>query len=123
MEFEYKGKLYNQAQMLEMMNSKDEKIRKETSKIFGKRLEKDGKLFAYITNRKYVFQSRGKVGQEMAKFYLSRVGTLGMDMFLMYLLVTMGGIQDGIAKVFVQVFVIVANYILGKLLVFKEGNK
>lgn len=80
-------------------------------------------LFAYVTNRKYVFKSHGKVGQEMAKFYLSRVGTLGMDMFLMYLLVTMGGIQDGIAKVFVQVFVIVANYILGKLLVFKEGNK
>ena len=54
-------------------------------------------LFAYVTNRKYVFQSRGKVGQEMAKFYLSRVGTLGMDMFLMYLLVTVGSIQDGIA--------------------------
>ena len=80
-------------------------------------------LFAYVTNRRYVFQSRGKVGQEMAKFYLSRVGTLGMDMFLMYLLVTMGGIQDGIAKVFVQVFVIVANYILGKLLVFKGECK
>ena len=80
-------------------------------------------LFAYVTNRKHVFQSRGKVGQEMAKFYLSRVGTLGIDMFLMYLLVTAGCIQDGIAKVIVQVFVIVANYILGKLLVFKGECK
>lgn len=80
-------------------------------------------LFAYITNRKYVFQSHGKVGQEMAKFYLSRVGTLGADMLLMYLLVTVGGIQDGIAKVIVQVIVIIANYILGKLLVFKGECK
>ncbi len=80
-------------------------------------------LFAYITNRRYVFQSYGKVAQEMLKFYLSRVGTLGVDMLLMYLLVTVGGVQDGIAKVVVQVIVIVANYILGKLLVFKEENK
>lgn len=50
MEFVYNGKTYNEAQMLEMMNGKDEKVRKETSKIFGKTLEKQGKLFAYITN-------------------------------------------------------------------------
>ncbi len=80
-------------------------------------------LFAYVTNRRYVFQSQGEVGQEMIKFYLSRIGTLGMDMFLMYLLVTVGSIRDGIAKVIVQLFVIVANYILGKLLVFKEEYK
>ena len=80
-------------------------------------------LFAYVTNRRYVFQSQGGIGHEMVKFYLSRIGTLGMDMFLMHLLVTAGGIQDGIAKVIVQVFVIVANYILGKLLVFKEEYK
>lgn len=80
-------------------------------------------LFAYVTNRKYVFKSHGKVGQEMVKFYLSRMGTLGADMLLMYLLVTVGNIRDGIAKVVVQGIVIVANYILGKLLVFKEENK
>ena len=80
-------------------------------------------IFAYITNRRYVFQSHGNVGQEMAKFYLSRIGTLGADMFLMYLLVIIGGIRDGVAKVVVQVIVIVANYILGKLLVFKGEYK
>lgn len=80
-------------------------------------------LFAYVTNRKYVFKSHGKVAQEMLKFYLSRMGTLGADMLLMYLLVTVGGVQDGISKVVVQAIVIIANYILGKLLVFKEENK
>ena len=50
MEFEYNGNKYNQSEMLEMMNSKDEKVRKETSKIFGETLGKNGKLFAFITN-------------------------------------------------------------------------
>lgn len=50
MEFIYDGKTYNEAEMLEMMNGKDEKVRKETSKIFGETLGKNGKLFAYITN-------------------------------------------------------------------------
>ncbi len=50
MEFEYNGKKYNQSQMLEMMSGKDEKVRRETSKIFGETLGKNGKLFAFITN-------------------------------------------------------------------------
>lgn len=49
-EFEYNGKKYNQSEMLQMMNGSDEKVRKETSKIFGETLAKNGKLFAYITN-------------------------------------------------------------------------
>ena len=50
MEFEYNGKKYNESEMLEMMNGKDEKVRRETSKIFGETLGKNGKLFAFITN-------------------------------------------------------------------------
>ncbi|MDD2839717.1 MAG: M3 family oligoendopeptidase [Rickettsiales bacterium] len=50
MVFEYKGKQLNQSEMLELMNNKDEEIRKETSKIFGETLAKQEKLFAYITN-------------------------------------------------------------------------
>ncbi|MDR0422987.1 MAG: M3 family oligoendopeptidase [Rickettsiales bacterium] len=50
MVFEYKGKKYNESQMLEMMSGKDADIRKETSKIFGETLGKNAKLFAYITN-------------------------------------------------------------------------
>lgn len=50
MEFKYKNKTYNQSEMLEMMNGKNAKVRKETSKIFGETLAQHGKLFAYITN-------------------------------------------------------------------------
>lgn len=80
-------------------------------------------MFAYVTNRKYVFQSHKAVGSEMAKFYLSRVGTLAIDMLLMYVLVTVSKVDDSIAKIIVQVIVIIANYVFGKLLVFKGEYK
>lgn len=50
MVFEYNGKKLNSSEILELMNSKDEKVRRETSKIFGDKLGENGKLFAYITN-------------------------------------------------------------------------
>lgn len=49
-EFEYNETKYNKSQFLNMMNSKNEKVRAETSKIFGQTLSKNGKIFALITN-------------------------------------------------------------------------
>ena len=76
--------------------------------------------FAYLTNKKYVFQSNNTISKEAGKFYLSRLSTLVIDMALMYLLVTMLDIDDAMAKIAVQIIVIVINYLLGKFLVFKE---
>lgn len=80
-------------------------------------------LFAYVTNRKYVFQSHNAVTKEIAKYYLSRIGTLIIDMLLMYVLVTVNGIGDKVAKIIVQAVVIAANYVFGKMLVFKGEYK
>lgn len=77
-------------------------------------------LFAYVTNRTFVFRSKGRIKKELLSFYLSRLGTLGIDMLLMFVLVTVSGMQDGLAKVIVQIVVVIANYVLGKWLVFKE---
>ena len=49
-QYEYNGQKYNQAQFLTLMNGKDEKIRAETSKIFGETLAKNGKIITLITN-------------------------------------------------------------------------
>ena len=76
--------------------------------------------FAYLTNKRYVFQSNNTTGKEVGKFYLSRVSTLFMDMILMYLFVTILAFSDAIVKVVVQFVVIVSNYLLSKFLVFKE---
>lgn len=77
--------------------------------------------FAYFTNRKYVFESKNeKRLQEAATFYGSRVTTLLLDMFCMFLMVTLMGWNDKVAKLIVQVLVTVANYILSKFLVFRK---
>lgn len=77
--------------------------------------------FAYITNRKFVFEStnKNKLG-EATKFVTSRIATLLMDMFIMFLGVTLLKFNDGIIKIISQVIVIVANYVFSKIFVFKK---
>ena len=82
-----------------------------------------GVLFAYFTNRKYVFQSRDpKMLLEFLKFVGSRVTTLLSDMFIMWLMVSVLGINDWIATLTSAVVVTVLNYIFSKMLVFKKNS-
>lgn len=77
--------------------------------------------FAYITNRKFVFESKEKNKiKEASKFVTSRIVTLIMDMAIMYVGVTALKFNDKIMKLISQVVVIVMNYILSKILVFKK---
>lgn len=79
-------------------------------------------LFAYITNRKYVFLSSDKnILNEFGKFTLSRVTTLLIDMALMFIFVSILHFNDKLIKLIVQVVIIVLNYIFSKLLVFRKG--
>ena len=77
--------------------------------------------FAYFTNRKFVFESKNENKlKEAAAFYGSRVTTLLVDMGCMFLMVTLFGWNDKIAKLIVQVIVTVANYVLSKFIVFRK---
>lgn len=77
--------------------------------------------FAYITNRLYVFNSKNKnVLKEIIKFYSSRLTTLILDMLIMFIFVTKLEFNDKIIKIIVQVIIIILNYILSKILVFKQ---
>ena len=77
--------------------------------------------FAYITNRKFVFESKNPdMLKEAAAFVGARVVTLLMDMFCMFIIVTCMGLSDKIAKLLVQVIVIVANYVFSKIFVFRK---
>ena len=83
-----------------------------------------GVLFAYFTNRKYVFQSRDpKMLLEFLKFVGSRVTTLLSDMFIMWLMVSVIGINDWIATFISAAVVIVLNYVFSKYLVFREDTE
>ena len=78
-------------------------------------------IFAYITNRKYVFASKEKkIVKEASSFTISRLFSLGAEMLVMWCLVDALKIDDRLAKVIVQFIVIILNYILSKLLVFKK---
>lgn len=80
--------------------------------------------FAYITNRKYVFNSKDKnIINEIIKFFSSRLTTLFLDMIIMYIFVTKLQFNDKIIKLIAQIIIIILNYILSKLLVFKKNMK
>ncbi len=79
--------------------------------------------FAYFTNRKFVFLKKEKVNfKEFISFYISRLSTLLIDMFMMYLLVTVLKFDDRIVKIIIQFVIFVLNYILSKFIVFKNKN-
>lgn len=80
-------------------------------------------LFAYFTNRSFVFKSKSKNKiKEFTSFASSRIATLFMDMLIMFVSVTIFKMNDKIAKIMVQIIVTIGNYILSKLFVFKKGE-
>ncbi len=78
-------------------------------------------LFAYFTNRKYVFGSHNSSFiNELVKFIGARVSTGIMDMLLMWLFVDVLSMQSMISKIIVNVGVVILNYVFSKLFVFQE---
>lgn len=83
-----------------------------------------GVTFAYFTNRKYVFESKNENKiKEATKFVSSRITTLLLDMFVMWLGVTILAFNDKIIKLISQVLITIGNYVLSKLFVFKKADK
>ena len=77
--------------------------------------------FAYVVNRRFVFRNTDthRLAQA-AKFVASRLSTLLMDMAVMFIMVTVLGGNDKIAKLVSQVVVMVGNYLLSKFFVFRK---
>ena len=81
--------------------------------------------FAYYTNRIYVFQSSSKNKEkvkEIIKFFTSRILSLIIDMFFMYILYSVLKVNDSISKLIVQVVVTILNYIFAKMVVFNRNH-
>ena len=81
-------------------------------------------LFAYVTNRIWVFENTAKdvkgIIQEMISFFGGRVATLLMEEAVLYVGIKILFMNSIIVKVFAQVLVVIANYIISKLFVFKN---
>ena len=80
-----------------------------------------GIAFAYFTNRSFVFESKNKNRlKEAGSFVLGRLSTLFMDMGIMFVGVTVLRWNETIITLVSQVLVIVLNYVISKLFVFKK---
>lgn len=82
-------------------------------------------LFAFITNKLYVFESKetGKktLLKEIISFYLARLFTgVVCDLGVFALMVKTFKINDVLSKLVTQVIVIILNYVLSKLIVFRK---
>ncbi len=81
-------------------------------------------LFAYVTNKIWVFQSRSwesrTVVRELASFAAGRVVTLLLEEIGLFFLVNIMSWKVFVAKLLLSVIVIILNYVFSKLLVFAK---
>ncbi len=77
-------------------------------------------LFAYYTNKRYVFKSKNEVKKEFISFVLLRFMTLLIENVCLYLLIDLMNIQPMISKILVSFITILSNYVLCKFKIFKE---
>lgn len=87
-----------------------------------------GVLFAYFTNRKFVFESKNENKlKEFISFVVARISTLLLEMFIMWFFVTLLKLNSDLYVVIftlvAQVAVVIGNYIFSKLFVFKKTDK
>lgn len=83
-------------------------------------------LFAYVTNRIWVFESkvhgfRG-IAWEMAQFFACRGASLLLDLGFMWVGVELFHLNDKVMKLFANLLVIAANYIFSKLFIFRKPS-
>ncbi|MBR2340143.1 MAG: GtrA family protein [Clostridia bacterium] len=80
--------------------------------------------FAYVTNRIFVFESKEKrILIEILSFTASRLLTLVLDAILIYVLASLIGINPDVSNIISNVVVIVLNYVISKLFVFRRAKK
>ncbi len=81
-------------------------------------------LFAYVTNRKWVFRSEAKgaaaIAREMIAFFACRLATGALDVGCMFLFVDVLAFDDVVVKAAANVLVIVLNYVASRLVIFRR---
>ena len=81
-------------------------------------------IFTYATNRTFVFKSKVKgfveTGKEFTSFTAARLATLVLENVVLFICIDLFGMYNMIAKLIGQFLVIVSNYVLSKLWIFKK---
>lgn len=80
--------------------------------------------FAYLTNRVWVFVSHasgaGELVREALSFYGGRVFTLLVETVMMWVGYSKIGINYWVAKIAANIVVLILNYVISKIFVFKN---
>lgn len=84
-------------------------------------------IFAYVTNKLYVFDTKTsnwkELLKEMVSFVSCRIVTAIVEVLLMDWLVTSLGFNYMGTKIFVSVLIIILNFVFSKLIIFKKGEE
>lgn len=80
--------------------------------------------FAFVTNKLFVFESKSwessLVFREVSKFVTCRLVSGFFDLLYMILVVELFSMNDSLAKLTANIFVVMINYIFSKLIIFKK---
>ncbi len=81
-------------------------------------------LFAFFTNRTWVFDSQtdsaSAFGKQFLSFVSARIVTLIIEEAIIFVFITLMGLNSVGVKVVAQIVVIILNYIFSKLFVFRK---
>ncbi len=85
-------------------------------------------LFAYITNKLFVFESKTETKKaffmEMISFFLARIASgILCDVGTFALMVKVFHINDIFSKIITQIMVVIVNYFFSKLIVFRKKKE
>ena len=84
-------------------------------------------VFAFFTNRKWVFEAGSKTTKnfiwQVLSFFGSRLFSGFINWLMILIFVTIMGISDIIIKCVAAVFIVILNYVLSKLIVFRKKEQ
>lgn len=84
-------------------------------------------LFAYVTNRIWVFESKvhgfREIMKEMLRFFSARLVSFFIDLGCMYVGVDLLHINDKLMKLLSNVVIVITNYVFSKLFVFRNKSE
>lgn len=83
-------------------------------------------LFAYVSNKIFVFSSKTEglkeMFSELCRFVGGRLSTMAIEVGGVYLIYNMMGYPKMAAKLITQVLVIIGNYFISKFFVFRNRD-
>ena len=81
-------------------------------------------LFAYVTNRKWVFHSGvltfSNIIREAVAFFICRLATVIADILIMFIFVNIFHFNDLFIKIISNIAVIILNYVASKWIIFNH---